>query len=159
MKKMPKTAQAAQHQKREQRAYKQLVAEKQRKPLYFKNFIVAFVAGGVVCTMGQAILAFFMKQGLDINAAAAPTLAVIILFGIILTVFGIYDEFAQFAGAGAAVPITGFANTITAAAIDFKREGWVFGMGAKMFIVAGPVIVYGILSGVFAAFIKFIIWS
>jgi stage V sporulation protein AC len=116
----------------------------------------AYVTGGAVCALGQFVLGIFIGRGLDINAASAPTLAIMILLGIVLTALGIYDEFAEFAGAGAAVPITGFANTIAASAMDFKHEGWVLGMGAKMFIIAGPVIVYGILSGVFAAFIKYI---
>lgn len=90
------------------------------------------------------------------NAASAPTLAVMILFGIVLTALGVYDEIAEFAGAGAAVPITGFANTVAACAMDFKREGWVLGMGSKMFVIAGPVLVYGVLSGVSAAFIKYV---
>ena len=154
--KMPETIQKAQEQKRRQKVYEQLVAEKKQKPPFFRNFLTAFVTGGGICVVGQAILNFFMSRGLDTSAASAPTLAVMILLGIALTAFGVYDEVAEFAGAGAAVPITGFANTIAASAIDFKHEGWVLGMGAKMFIIAGPVIVYGVLSGVFAAFIKLI---
>jgi len=154
--KMPETIQEAQEQKRRQEVYKQLVAERKPKPPYLRNFLVAFVTGGAICIIGQVVLGIFMKRGQDISEASAPTLAIMILLSIALTAFGIYDEFAEFAGAGAAVPITGFANTIAASAIDFKHEGWVLGMGAKMFIIAGPVIVYGILSGVFASFIKFI---
>lgn len=156
MTKMPETVQNAQEEKRRQQVYKQLVEEKRPKPPYLRNFLAAFIIGGAICTVGQGILSFFMSRGLDADAASAPTLAVMILLGIILTALGIYDELAEYAGAGAAVPITGFANTIAASAIDFKHEGWVLGMGAKMFIIAGPVMVYGILSGVFAAFVKFI---
>ena len=156
MTKLPETTQAAQEKKRRQEVYQQLVAERKPKPPYLRHFLVAFVTGGAVCALGQFVLGIFIGRGLDINAASAPTLAIMILLGIVLTALGIYDEFAEFAGAGAAVPITGFANTIAASAMDFKHEGWVLGMGAKMFIIAGPVIVYGILSGVFAAFIKYI---
>jgi stage V sporulation protein AC len=88
------------------------------------------------------------------NEAAAVTLAAMILLGTILTALGVYDEIAEKAGAGVAVPITGFANTVTSAAIDFRREGFLLGMGAKMFVIAGPVIVYGILSGFIVALIK-----
>jgi stage V sporulation protein AC len=153
---MPETIQAAQEQKRRQKVYEQLVAEKKPKPPYVRNFLAAFVTGGTICLLGQGVLSFFVRRGMDNVAATAPTLTVMILLGIVLTAFGVYDELAEFAGAGAAVPITGFANTIAASAIDFKHEGWVLGMGAKMFIIAGPVIVYGVLSGVFAAFVKLI---
>ncbi|HXL05059.1 MAG TPA: SpoVA/SpoVAEb family sporulation membrane protein [Bacillota bacterium] len=156
MTKMPETIQEVQEQTRRQKVYQQLVAERKPKPPYLRNFLVAFMTGGGICAIGQVVLGIFMERGQDISAASAPTLAIMIFLGIVLTAFGIYDEFAEFAGAGAAVPITGFANTIAASAIDFKHEGWVLGMGSKMFIIAGPVIVYGILSGVFAAFIKFI---
>lgn len=154
--KMPETVQAAQEQKRKQKAYDQLVKEKKPKPPYFRNFLAAFITGGTICLLGQGVLNFFVWRGMDKNAAATPTLTVMILLGILLTAFGVYDELAEFAGAGAAVPITGFANTISASAIDFKHEGWVLGMGSKMFIIAGPVIVYGVLTGVLAAFVKWI---
>ncbi len=152
---LPHMTQAAQEEKRRQLAYKELVQKRKPKPRYLRNVLVAFVVGGAIAALGQLVLGFLMSRGLDLNGASAPTLAVMILVGVIATGLGVYDELGEFAGAGAAVPITGFANTIVAAAMDFKREGWVLGMGAKMFIIAGPVIVYGTLAGVAVAFIKF----
>jgi stage V sporulation protein AC len=153
---MSRAFQDAQEKKRKQEAYQQLVAKRKPKPPYLRHFLVAFLVGGSLCALGQFILNIFMRRGMDMNAASAPTLAVMILFGIVLTALGVYDEIAEFAGAGAAVPITGFANTVAACAMDFKREGWVLGMGSKMFVIAGPVLVYGVLSGVSAAFIKYV---
>jgi stage V sporulation protein AC len=89
--------------------------------------------------------------------ASAVTLAVMILIGTVLTAFGVYDELAEKGGAGAAVPITGFANTMTSAAMEFRREGVLLGMAAKMFVIAGPVIVFGILSGFIVTLIKVLI--
>lgn len=105
------------------------------------------------------VLNFFMtyKDGMTLKEASAPTLAVMILLGAILTGLSIYHHIGEYAGAGAAVPITGFSNTVVSAAMEFKREGFVLGMGAKIFTVAGPVIVYGTLAGVAVAFLKWII--
>jgi len=153
---LPHMTQASQEEKRRQLAYKELVQKRKPRPRYLRNVLVAFVVGGAIAILGQVVLEFFKSRGLDLNAASAPTLAVMILVGVVATGLGIYDELGEFAGAGAAVPITGFANTIVAAAMDFKREGWVLGMGAKMFIIAGPVIVYATLAGVAVAAIKFI---
>lgn len=153
---LPHMTQASQEDKRRQLAYKELVQKRKPRPRYLRNVLVAFVVGGAIAVLGQLVLRFFMSRGLDLDAASAPTLAVMILVGVVATGLGIYDELGEFAGAGAAVPITGFANTIVAAAMDFKREGWVLGMGAKMFIIAGPVIVYASLAGILVAFIKFI---
>ena len=114
----------------------------------------AFFVGGLICTIGQVVLTIAQSYERTKNEAAAVTLAAMILLGTILTALGVYDEIAEKAGAGAAVPITGFANTVTSAAMDFRREGFLLGMGSKMFIIAGPVIVYGILSGFIVALIK-----
>ncbi len=154
---LPEMTQSSQEEKRKKLAYKELVNKKKPRPRYVRNIVAAFAVGGAIAVVGQIVLNFFLSMGLDLDAATAPTLAVMILIGVIATGLGVYDELGEFAGAGAAVPITGFANTIVAAAMDFKREGWVLGMAAKMFIIAGPVIVYGILSGVITAFVKFVI--
>ncbi len=119
-----------------------------------KNMLWAFFVGGLICTIGQVVLTIAQSYERTKNEAAAVTLAAMILLGTILTALGVYDEIAEKAGAGAAVPITGFANTVTSAAMDFRREGFLLGMGSKMFIIAGPVIVYGILSGFIVALIK-----
>lgn len=156
---LPHMTQASQEEKRHKLAYKELVQRRKPRPRYLRNLLVAFVVGGAIAVIGQVVLTFFMSRGLDLDSACAPTLAVMILVGVVATGLGVYDELGEFAGAGAAVPITGFANTIVAAAIDFKREGWVLGMGAKMFIIAGPVIVYATLAGVAVALIKFVATS
>lgn len=114
----------------------------------------AFFVGGLICLLGQVFLNIAQLLENTKAEASAVTLAAMILVGTILTGLGLYDEIAEKGGAGAAVPITGFANTVTAAAMEFRREGLILGMGAKMFVIAGPVIVYGILSGFFVALIK-----
>lgn len=134
--------------------YQQLVQEHLPPRPIVKNMLWAFFIGGLICTIGQVVLTIAQSYERTKNEAAAVTLAAMILLGTILTALGVYDEIAEKAGAGAAVPITGFANTVTSAAMDFRREGFLLGMGSKMFIIAGPVIVYGILSGFIVALIK-----
>jgi stage V sporulation protein AC len=134
--------------------YQQLVQEHLPPRPIVKNMLWAFFVGGLICTIGQVVLTIAQSYERTKNEAAAVTLAAMILLGTILTALGVYDEIAEKAGAGAAVPITGFANTVTSAAMDFRREGFLLGMGSKMFIIAGPVIVYGILSGFIVALIK-----
>lgn len=96
---------------------------------------------------GEAVRQFFINGlGMTPKAASGPTSSVMIFIGALLTGLGIYDEIGRVGGMGAALPITGFANSIVSPAMEFKREGWVLGVGAKMFTVAGPVIVYGLLS-------------
>ena len=137
----------------EQAQYQRLVAVRSKPPLV-RNLVAAFVVGGLISVLGQAVLNAFMSTGMALDEASAPTLATMILISAVLTGLSIYHHVGEFAGAGAAVPITGFANTIVAAAMDFKREGFVLGMGAKMFIIAGPVIVYGIVAGVLVSAIR-----
>lgn len=106
----------------------------------------AFLVGGIICVIGQAVTALFMNNGLDKETAAAWTLLVLIGSSVILTGLNLYPKIVKFGGAGALVPITGFANSVVAPAIEFKAEGQVFGIGCKIFTIAGPVILYGILS-------------
>jgi stage V sporulation protein AC len=120
------------------------------------NCIRAFVVGGLICVLGQLILKGFMN-GFHMTAKEAgnPTVAVLILISVILTSMGVYDKFAQWAGAGTAVPVTGFANSMCSAALEHRSEGLVLGVGAKMFKLAGSVIVFGVV----AAFIIGIIYA
>lgn len=124
------------------------------------NCIRAFITGGTICAIGQGIQTFFMTYfNFDEKTAGDPTVAVIIMISVILTNLGIYDHIAQWGGAGTAVPVTGFANTIASASLDHKSEGFVLGVGGNMFKIAGPVIVYGVFSAFVVALIRIIIQS
>lgn len=134
-------------------------AREPQRPILI-NCIHAFITGGIICTLGQGIQWFFMTYfNFDEKTAGDPTVAVLILLSMILTSLGIYDHIAQWGGAGSAVPVTGFANTITSAALDHKSEGLVLGVGGNMFKIAGPVIVFGVFSAFIVAIVKVIITS
>ena len=121
---------------------------------HFKNCFRAFMVGGLICCIGQ-----FLRNILEVAAGLSGdelsgTVSVILIFlGTLLTGFGVYDRIGRHAGAGSIVPITGFANSVASPAIEFKTEGLVYGLAAKMFIVAGPIIVYGVLAGTLAGII------
>lgn len=134
--------------------YRQLVLHNSPPRPIVRNAILAFLIGGLFCVLGQVFLDIALMIETTEMEAAAVTLAAMIFVGTVLTGLGVYDEIAEVAGAGAAVPITGFANTVTSAAMEFRREGFLLGMGTKMFVIAGPVIVYGILSGFIVALLK-----
>ncbi len=137
--------------------YQKLVQQHSPPRPLLKNMLWAFFVGGLICTVGQVALNIAEKIERTKAEASAVTLAIMILVGTVLTGLGVYDEIAEKGGAGAAIPITGFANTVTSAAMEFRREGFLLGMAAKMFIIAGPVIVFGILSGFIVALIKALI--
>lgn len=120
---------------------------------HFKNCAAAFGVGGFICCIGQFIRYSFEFAGLSGDVLAGATSAVLIFFGCLLTGFGVYDRIGRYAGAGSIVPITGFANSVASPAIEFKTEGWIYGMAAKMFTVAGAIIVFGVFSGVLVGFI------
>ncbi|MBO4940055.1 MAG: stage V sporulation protein AC [Clostridia bacterium] len=115
---------------------------------HFKNCFRAFMMGGLICCVGQALRVIFervfMLDGDELSAAVSIAL---IFLGTLLTGLGVYDRLGKNAGAGSIVPITGFANSVASPAIEFKTEGYVYGMAAKMFLVAGPIIVFGVLAG------------
>ncbi|HHY15452.1 MAG TPA: stage V sporulation protein AC [Firmicutes bacterium] len=138
----------------EPKEYQQLVQQNSAPRPIVKNTLMAFLIGGLFCVLGQVFLDIALLIESTEMEAAAVTLAAMIFVGTVLTGLGVYDEIAEVAGAGAAVPITGFANTVTSAAMEFRREGFLLGMGTKMFVIAGPVIVYGILSGFIVALLK-----
>ena len=112
------------------------------------NMCKAFLVGGLICCVGQFINSLYMQQGLSKFDAGSATSVTLVFIGALLTGLGIYDKLAKYAGGGTLVPITGFANSVVAPALEFKTEGFVTGTAAKMFIIAGPVIVYGIASSV-----------
>ena len=111
-----------------------------------KNMARAFLSGGIICTIGQGIMNICKSQGLDAQTGGSWTSLLLVLFSVILTGFNIYPRLAKWGGAGTLVPITGFANSVAAPAIEYQKEGQVFGIGCKIFIIAGPVILYGILT-------------
>ncbi len=121
-------------------------AREPKRPL-FKNCVKAFLVGGLICVIGQGIqLIFTTFFQFDEKTAGSPTVSVLIFISAMLTSLGVYDHIAQWSGAGSAVPVTGFANTIASAALEHKSEGYVLGVGGNMFKIAGPVIVYGVFS-------------
>ena len=111
-----------------------------------KNMRNAFLVGGVICSIGQALTNLFLAMDMEKETAASWTTLCLIAGSILLTGFNIYPKIVKFAGAGALVPITGFANSVVAPAIEYKAEGQVFGVGCKIFTIAGPVILFGIFS-------------
>lgn len=118
-----------------------------RSPI-LRNCIIAFLVGGLICAIGQVITGWVVKLGLGLDGARLIGSSVLIAASAILTAFDVYDNIAKHAGAGTLVPITGFANSIVAPAIEYKSEGLVLGLAAKMFSIAGPVLVYGITASV-----------
>ena len=132
--------------KEKQEQYKAYVEEKTPKSNLYLNMGKAFVTGGVICVLGQAIQNFCKNQGLSETNASAWTSLLLVLISVLLTAFNIYGKLAQWGGAGALVPITGFANSVAAPAIEYQKEGQVFGIGCKIFTIAGPVILYGIFT-------------
>ncbi|UOF89887.1 stage V sporulation protein AC [Fodinisporobacter ferrooxydans] len=138
-----------------QQQYLQYVEEaKPAKPVA-KNCLRAFLSGGTICLIGQFVEEIFIRVfHFTDKTAANPTVAVMIFLGVLLTGLGVYDRIGQWAGAGSAVPVTGFANGITSAAIEHKSEGYVLGVGGNMFKIAGPVIVFGVVAAFFIALIR-----
>ena len=126
--------------------YQQYVQQKSKKSPILKDVALAFVIGGLICVVGQAIQNGWSAAGLSEEDAGTATSCTLVLLSALLTGFNLYSRLARFGGAGTLVPITGFANAVVSPAIDFKSEGFVTGMAAKMFTVAGPVIVFGTLA-------------
>lgn len=133
-------------QNQEQKAYEKYVKEVTPVHSLPKNMAKAFLVGGVICVLGQWILNMAQANGLDKETAGSWCSGILILISVLLTGFNIYPKLAKFAGAGSLVPITGFANSVAASAIEFQKEGQVMGIGCKIFTIAGPVILYGIFT-------------
>jgi stage V sporulation protein AC len=128
--------------------YLQYLKEKDPKSPWLKNAVYAFFSGGAICAAGQGLYQFFEHIKLDETDARAAVAMTLIFIAAVLTAFGLYDRLAKHAGAGTLIPITGFSNAIVSPAMEFKSEGLVTGMGARMFAVAGPVLVYGVAASV-----------
>ena len=121
----------------------------------WRNIPLAFLIGGLICTLGQGLMEFYRSQGLPKDEASTWASVSLVFLSALLTGMKVYDNIAKFGGAGTLVPITGFANAVVSPAMEFKSEGFVLGLGAKMFIIAGPVIVYGITAAVVYGLILF----
>lgn len=138
-----------------QEEYKKRVSKFEKSPV-LKDLIMAFAVGGLICVLGQAITDISKINGADKETAGAITSSVLIFLSGLFTGLGLYEKLAKHAGAGTLVPITGFANAMVSPAIEFKNEGLIFGVGAKLFVIAGPVIVYGISSSIICGIIYYI---
>lgn len=139
----------------------QALAHKHEPPRpLLKNFTRAFLVGGGISVLGQGIQMIFIQYfGFDKKSAGDPTVAVLIFLATMLTGFGVFDKISQWAGAGTAVPVTGFANSIASAALEHKSEGYVLGVGGNMFKLAGSVIVFGVVAAFFIGLIRTLLWT
>ena len=131
-----------------EKEYGKLIKDMSPKSPLGKDCINAFWIGGLICTVGQLIMNGYAALGLDKQAAGTAASMTLVALSALLTGLSLYDNIAKHAGAGTLVPITGFANSVVAPAVEFKTEGFVLGMAAKMFSIAGPVIVYGVSASV-----------
>ena len=131
-----------------ERQYARLVSEMAPKSPVWKDCINAFWIGGLICTIGQLFINAYTALGLEKTDAGTAASMTMVAIGAFLTGLGIYCRFAKLAGGGTLVPITGFANSVVAPALEYKAEGFILGVGAKMFTIAGPVIVYGVSASV-----------
>ncbi|MBQ8393177.1 MAG: stage V sporulation protein AC [Clostridia bacterium] len=137
-------------------SYSDYVKKKAKKSPIARDCIFAFIIGGAICTLGHSLRQLYTYLTGDEEITSSLVCTTLIFLSVLLTGLGIYDKIASKAGAGTIVPITGFANAVSSAAIDNKSEGYVLGVGAKMFIIAGPVIVFGMLSGAIYGVIYYI---
>ena len=138
--------------------YQSLAKKREPARPILQNCIRAFLSGGVICLIGQAISTLFQTYaGMTQEQAGLPTIVILILLSVILTSLGVYDKIAQWAGAGSAVPVTGFANSMASAAIEHRSEGIVLGIATRMFKLAGAVVVFGTVSAFVVAVVHWII--
>ena len=140
----------------DEKQYEEYVKQKTPVSNLWKNMAKAFLVGGEICVLGQVIMNYCKGQGLDKETAGSWTSLILVLFSVILTGFNVYGKLAQWGGAGALVPITGFANSMSSSALDSKSEGLVFGIGANMFKLGGTVITYGIVSASLLGVIRYV---
>lgn len=139
--------------------YKKYVDKKSPNSPIFKNCLNAFLIGGLICSIGQIIFMFCLYKNLDESSASTVVSIVLIAVSAFLTGLNIFNKIGKIAGAGSLVPITGFANSIVSPAMEYKSEGYIMGVGSKMFTIAGPVIVYGISTSIIVGIIYYILNS
>ena len=139
-----------------QRNYQEYVNQKSPNSPILKNCFNAFWVGGLICSIGQIIFSFCLYKGLDETSSGTIVSIILIAISAFLTGLNIFNKIGKFAGAGSLVPITGFANSIVAPAMEYKSEGYIMGVGAKMFTVAGPVLVYGISTSIIVGIVYFL---
>lgn len=126
--------------------YRRLAATEKPAPPLLRNAVTAFISGGAICLLGQAIQNGYLALGFSAEEVSNPTVITVIFLASLLTGLGLFDRLAGFTGAGTAVPVTGFANSLTAAALEFKKEGLVLGVGSKIFSLAGSVLLFGVVT-------------
>ena len=139
-----------------EKEYGKMVDRMAPKSPILKNCLKAFVVGGLICLLGQVIMELYQIWGVSKENSATGASMTLVALSALFTGLSLYDNLAKHAGAGTLVPITGFANAVSSAAIEFKTEGFILGVGAKMFTIAGPVIVYGVSASVVYGFIYWI---
>jgi stage V sporulation protein AC len=127
-----------------------------RRPIW-RNLVWAFLIGGIICEVGQCVQWFFMQHHMSTKAASTPTAIVMVGLGALLTGLGVYDRIVKLGGMGGSLPITGFANAMVAPAMEFKTEGLIMGIGARLFSVAGPVLVYGMSTAFVVGALRYLI--
>lgn len=139
------------------KSYDKMVKEKSPNSNIVKDCIMAFIVGGLICDIGQLLTNMFLNFGYPKDKTGYIVACIMVFLGAFLTGLGVYDDIGKYAGAGSIVPITGFANSIVSPAMEFKSEGYVLGVGAKMFTIAGPVLVYGISASIIVGIIHYFI--
>ena len=143
--------------KQVQKDYQQIVDKHSPKNKVFVNSIKAFFVGGIICTIGQLLINLYLYLGLSFYESTTLTTDSLIFISFVLTAFNVYDDIGKIGGAGALVPITGFANSMVSAAMEYNKEGYIYGLGAKLFTIAGPVIVFGTIASVVIGIIYYFV--
>lgn len=142
--------------KLDKQTYQRLLERKSPNSPLWRDCLLAFLIGGGICTVGEVVRQLWLGRGLDTEDTAAATAITMVFLGALLTCLHLYEKIAKCAGAGTIVPITGFANAIVSPAMEFKSEGLILGLGAKLFVIAGPVLVYGISASVLYGLVLFL---
>ncbi|AUW93627.1 MAG: stage V sporulation protein AC [Sulfobacillus thermosulfidooxidans] len=147
----------SQHQTDEMQEYQKMAQEMRPKKPLLKNVLLAFFIGGFISEVGQGVQWFFMQHGMSAKEATSPVTVVMIGLGALLTGLGWYDRVVKYGGMGGSLPVTGFANAMVAPAMEFRTEGLVLGVGAKLFTVAGPVLAYGLAAAFVVGLIRWLV--